>query len=106
LLLFDQPFCSAHHRTRPLICVTGQQPFLGPPKTKTSTRTVDLPAVTAAALARHIETFSPLEVDIWDRTSTDHRKHHRRTAKLLFITIQGRPIYRATWAQLWAPGRP
>ena len=89
--------------TQQLVCVTGQQPYLGPPKTKTSTRTVDLPAVTAAALARHIDTFSPVEVDIWDRTSPDHRKHRRRTAKLLFTTIQGRPIYRSTWAQLWAP---
>ena len=89
--------------TQQLVCVTGQQSYLGPPKTKTSTRTVDLPAVTATALARHIERFSPVEVDIWDRTSRDHRKHHRRTAKLLFTTIQGRPIYRSTWAQLWAP---
>jgi integrase len=62
-----------------------------------------MPAVTIAALARHIELFPPPEVEIWDRTDSDQRKHHRRTARLLFVTFAGRPIYRATWAHLWAP---
>jgi integrase len=63
-----------------LVCVTGQDPYLGPPKTKTSARAVELPAITAAALARHIEMFPPVEVEIWDRTNPDRRKHHRRQA--------------------------
>jgi integrase len=86
-----------------LVCVTSVQPYLGPPKTRSSVRTVEMPAVTIAALARHIELFPPREVEIWDRTDSDQRKHHQRMARLLFVTLAGRPIHRATWAQLWAP---
>lgn len=52
------------------------------------------------ALARHIELFPPPEVEIWDRTHPDQRKHHQRTVRLLFVTMAGRPIHRATWAQI------
>ena len=89
--------------TQQLVCVTGQEPYLGPPKTKTSVRTIEIPAVTLAALARHIETYPPVEVEIWDRTDSDKRKHHRRIARLIFTTIEGRPIHRSTWALIWAP---
>ena len=89
--------------TQQLVCVTGQEPYLGPPKTKTSVRTIEAPAVTMAALARHIETYPPVEVEIWDRTDPDKRKHHRRIARLIFTTIEGRPIHRSTWALIWAP---
>jgi integrase len=86
-----------------LVCVTGIAPYLGPPKTRGSARTVEMPAVTMAALKRHIEIVPPLEVEIYDRTDSDQRKHRRRTARLLFVTRAGGPIYRATWAQLWGP---
>lgn len=89
--------------TQQLICVTGQEPYLGPPETKTSVRTIEAPAVTMAELARHIKRHPPVEVEIWDRTDPDKRKHHRRTARLIFTTIGGRPIHRATWAHIWAP---
>lgn len=89
--------------TQQLVCVTGQEPYLGPPKTKTSVRTTEVPAVTMAALARHIELYPPVEVEVWDRTNPDKRKHHRRVARLIFTTIEGRPIHRATWALIWAP---
>jgi len=89
--------------TQQLICVTGQEPYLGPPKTKTSVRTTKVPAVTIAALARHIERFPPAETEIWDRTDPDKRKHHRRVARLVFTTAGGRPIPRSSWANLWAP---
>jgi integrase len=89
--------------TQQLVCVTGQEPYLGPPKTKTSARTVELPAITAASLAQHIETYPPAEVEIWDRTSLDRRKHHRRKARLVFTTLAGQPIHRATWPYMWAP---
>jgi hypothetical protein len=74
----------------------------GTPK-KTSVRTIESPAVTMAALARHIERCPPVEVEIWDRTDLDKRKHHRRAARLIFTTTGGRPIHRATWAQIWVP---
>ena len=86
-----------------LVCLSGVEPYLGPPKTRGSARTVEMPAVAIAALARHIEFFPPSEVEIWDRTNPDQRKHHRRKARLLFVTLAGRPIHRATWALLWAP---
>jgi integrase len=89
--------------TQQLVYLTGQAPYLGPPKTRTSVRTIEAPAVTMAALARHIKRYPPVEVEIWDRTDPDKRKHHRRIARLIFTTIEGRPIYRATWALIWAP---
>jgi len=37
------------------------------------------------------------------RLYRDKRKHHRRTARLIFTTAAGRPIQRSSWANLWAP---
>ena len=47
--------------------------------------------------------FPPVEVEIWDRTNPDRRKHHRRKARLMFTSIAGRPIHRATWTYMWGP---
>lgn len=84
-----------------LVCLSGRKPYLGRPKSKDSARTVEMPKVTAAALARHIEQYPPAEVEIWDRT--DPRKPVLRTARLLFTTARTNPIHRATWAHMWAP---
>jgi integrase len=86
-----------------LVCVGGQKPYLGPPKTKTSARTVELPKVTAAALAEHIKQFPPIEVEIEDRTNP--RKPVRRVARLVFTSNALNPLHRAVWAHLWAPAR-
>lgn len=86
-----------------LVSVTGRSPFLGPPKTKTSARTVELPKATAAALARHIELYPPVEIEIDDETNP--RKPVRRTAKLVFTTNRLNQMHRATWAHYWAPAR-
>lgn len=56
-----------------------------------------------AALKQHIEQFPPIEVEIWDRTDPDKRKHHRRIARLIFTNTENRPIYRGNWAHAWAP---
>lgn len=45
------------YATQQLVCVTGQE-----------TRTIEVPAVTMAALARHIDLCPPVEVEIWGRT--------------------------------------
>ncbi len=37
----------------------------------------------------------PAEVEIWDRTSLDRRKHHRRMARLVFTAIAGQPQTRS-----------
>ncbi|GGT09972.1 hypothetical protein GCM10010156_78100 [Planobispora rosea] len=84
-----------------LVCVAGRSPYLGPPKTKTSMRTVELPAVVCKALTEHLKRFGPVEIEIDDET--DPRKPLRRTAKLLFTTNMLLPVHRATWAHIWAP---
>ena len=89
--------------TQQLVCVTGQKPYLGPPKTRTSVRTVKAASISMAALERHLELFPPVEVEIWDRTNPDRRKHRIRTAKLVFTSGWGRPLHRSSWANIWVP---
>lgn len=79
---------------------TGVGPVLAPPKTKTSRRTVELPKITANALARHLEKYPAVPVEIPDRT--DPRKPTTRHARLLF-TACGEPVSRSVWAKAWAP---
>lgn len=80
---------------------SGRSPFLAPPKTKTSTRTVELPKVTATALARHLELHPPVGVEITDET--DRRVPTVRTAKLVFTNNQSRAIHRSSWSHDWQP---
>lgn len=81
--------------------LTGRAPFLAPPKTKTSRRTVELPGRVAEALARHLEQFPAVEVEVYDET--DPRRPRRRAARLLFLNARGNPVRRSGWAQVWAP---
>ncbi|MEV6822290.1 site-specific integrase [Nocardiopsis dassonvillei] len=91
-----------------LIAVTGRKPFLGPPKTKTSARTVELPEVASEALRLHLERFAPVEVEIEDET--DPHKPRRRKVKLVFLWGGATggfgdltPIHRANWSHAWSP---
>jgi integrase len=84
-----------------LVLIAGRKPFLGPPKTKTSRRTVELPAVVGDALALHLEHFPPVEVEIDDET--DPRNPRRRIAKLIFVNGNGDPIQRPSWTSVWPP---
>lgn len=77
------------------------QPFLAPPKTALSKRTVELGDVPLEALARHLELFPPVEVEIDDET--DPRRPVRRKAKLVFTNQHGRPISRHSWSHTWTP---
>jgi integrase len=79
----------------------GRKPYLAPPKTKTSRRTVELPKVTADALALHLQRHPPKAVEIED--ATDPRNVRTRLAKLVFTNAANRPIYRASWSHVWAP---
>lgn len=92
--------------TQQLVCVAGQKPYLGPPKTRTSFRTVKAAAMTMAALERHREAYPPVEVEIWDRTDPDKRKHRLRIAKLVFTSGWGRPLQCSSWAYIWVPAAP
>jgi integrase len=84
-----------------LKAISGRAPFLAPPKTRTSRRVVELPQAVSQPLARHLELYPPVEVEVDDET--DPRKPRRRTARLLFTNAAGRPIHRASWSHVWSP---
>jgi hypothetical protein len=50
-----------------------------------------------AELARHLEAFPPVEVEIDDETNP--RKLIRRTAKLIFLNTSGDPLHRGSWSR-------
>jgi integrase len=89
------------HVRQQLTSHAGRPPYLAPPKTKTSRRTVELPKVTADALARHLQVHPPRPVEIVDET--DPRRVRTRMASLVFTNSADRPIYRANWSHTWAP---
>jgi integrase len=62
---------------------------------------VELPQVTAEALARHIEQFPPAAVELVDET--DRREPRTRTARLVFTTTSSRAIHRSGWSHTWQP---
>ncbi len=85
---------------RQLKVVTGRKPFLGPLKTKTSWRTVELPDVTADALERHLlGGIKPVEVD----DETDPRRPVRRSAALIFTSHANEPVNKPTLYRYWSP---
>jgi integrase len=86
-----------------LVVQSGGVPYIGPPKTRASRRTVELPKVTADALARHLELHPPRAVEIDDHL--DARRVRTRSTGLIFTTAAGRPIHRASWSHIWKPGR-
>lgn len=69
-----------------LILLSGRPPYLAPPKTAASHRTIPLPTVVVDALAEHLTRFGPGEED------------------LVFTTPLGRPIRRTNFsATVWIP---
>jgi integrase len=87
------------HVRQQLKCVSGRPPYLGPPKTTTSVRDVELPATVSVPLAQHLERYPPEEV--WIDDETDPRRPRRRKAKLIFTNAAGDPIYRGSWSKPW-----
>ncbi|MCA1703025.1 MAG: site-specific integrase [Actinobacteria bacterium] len=87
------------HVRQQLKRMPGVPPYLGELKTKTSRRTVELPEVVQLALARHVERYPIREIMIEDRT--DIRNIHQRPARLLFLTMHGRPLHRSNWSAVW-----
>ena len=82
------------HVRHQLTVIAGRSPHLARPKTKTSARTNELPAVVANALRAHLTIVRPRAVDIEDET--DPRRPIVRPAHLVFTRGDGRPIHRAT----------
>ena len=71
------------HVDRQLVTVSGRAPFLGPPKTPASVRTILLPTVVVDALAAHLAAYPPLEDGF------------------VFVTDAGRPIRRTAFGDTW-----
>lgn len=89
------------HVRRQLSVVSGRTPYLAPPKTKTSTRTNEVPTVVGDALRRHLDAYPVAGVELDDET--DARRPTRRRAALVFGREDGRPIHRADWSYIWRP---
>lgn len=89
------------HVRQQLLIARGRPPYLAPPKTAKSKRSVEMGTVVGEALARHIEAYPPVEQEIEDRT--DPRNPVRRMAKLLFVNEAGSPIRRNHWGRFWIP---
>lgn len=74
---------------RQLVLLPGDEPYIAPPKTPASYRTVPLPQVVVDALAAHLAAFPAARVEILDATRKPDSK--RRTAALVFTSSTGRP---------------
>lgn len=88
------------HVRHQLVQYKGEGMGLGPPKSRTSRRTNELPEVVKAALARHIARNPPVPVELTDRRNPD--KPTRTPVELLFTDHKGRPMARPTWSRIWA----
>jgi integrase len=73
------------HVDRQLVTVSGRPPFLAPPKTAASVRTIPLPTVVIDALAVHLAAYPPLPNG------------------LIFVTEAGNPIRRTSFGDVWRP---
>lgn len=89
------------HVRQQLVYVIGRKLHLGPPKTNTSKRTNELPAITANALAIHLEKHPTVPIELDDETNPRHPL--RRAVSLVFTDDKGRPIHRGDWSRIWTP---
>jgi integrase len=80
----------------------GRPPYLARPKTKTSTRMVELPDAVAEALRRHLDGM-PDPVEVAD--DTNPRKPTRRLAALVFRSADGGPVVASAFSRTWTPVR-
>jgi integrase len=81
-----------------LTLISGAPPFLAPPKTASSYRTLPIGQVLTEALASHLARFPAREVEIVDRTG---RKPISRAARLIFTSAEGDSIRRTTFGKAW-----
>ncbi len=81
----------------------GAAPFLAPPKTEKSRRTVPIGRVLVERLAAHLAEFPAVEVEVVDRTGPHPVT---RMAKLLTSTVENAPIRRTRYSErVWIPAR-
>lgn len=86
---------------RQLVLLPGGEPYIAPPKTPASYRTVPLPQIVVDALAAHLATFPAARVEILDATHKPDPK--RRRATLVFTGATGRPLRRTRFSDIWRP---
>jgi integrase len=75
------------HVEQQLVTVTGRAPFLAPPKTAASVRSIPLPTVVIDALAAHLAKYPP-------------------TDGFVFVSEAGRPIHRTAFGRMWRRAAP
>jgi integrase len=84
-----------------LVTMPGKPPYLAPPKTPSSYRTVPLPQVVVDALAAHLAAFPTVPVEILDATHKPEPKS--RQAALVFTAAAGVPVRRTRFSPIWRP---
>jgi integrase len=84
---------------RQLVLVQGAAPFLGPPKTTASYRSVPLPRVVVEALSTHLAGFPAVEQEILCRDTGG--KTWPEIVALVFTDDYGRPIRRTAFSPIW-----
>jgi integrase len=75
------------HVDQQLVTVTGRTPFLAPPKTAASVRSIPLPTVVVDALAEHLAKYPP-------------------TDGFVFTTETDKPIHRTVFGRMWRKAAP
>lgn len=73
-------------------------PYIGPPKTRTSRRVVELPTVGADAVAWHLEHYPVTAMALDDETG---KQVVHRPVELLFTTGRGTPVTSSGWSVVW-----
>ncbi|HKD96020.1 MAG TPA: hypothetical protein VKB69_00335 [Micromonosporaceae bacterium] len=90
------------HVRRQLKVLPGRSPYLGPVKTKTSVRTVELPDVVADSLRDRLANgITAVTLD----DDTDRRHPVRRPALLVFQSKVGTAVNAATFSRAWSSAR-
>ena len=84
---------------RQLVTVPGRAPFLGPPKTTASHRTIPLPQVVVDVLAAHLAAFPPHEQAV--PVVLAGGRESSESVGLMFTTAAGKPIRRTSFAEVW-----
>jgi integrase len=79
-------------------------PYIGPPKTDQSYRTVPLAKGVTEALSEHVRRYPPTYVEMVDHT--DPRRPHKRKALLVFPNGSGRAaVNGGNWSGVWSNTR-
>ena len=84
---------------RQLVMLSGEPPFLGPPKRRASARDLPLPRVAVEALAAHLAAFPPTPQTVTTRDSANRTS--TETVELVFATVEGRPLRRNRFSVVW-----